>query len=80
MATLIDGSKEVGLEIKSEKTKYMLLSKSGHKNSKQIVNVSKFKYLGTTVTNHSIFFRRKLRGDECLLPFSPEPFVFSSAV
>jgi hypothetical protein len=41
--TLIDASKEVGLEINVEKTKYMLLSspecrsKSGHKNSKQIV-------------------------------------------
>jgi hypothetical protein len=42
--TLIGVSKEVGLEINAEKTKYMLLSrhqnagqKSGHKNSKQIV-------------------------------------------
>jgi hypothetical protein len=42
--TLIDASKEVGLEINVEKTKYMQLSchqnigkKSGHKNSKQIV-------------------------------------------
>jgi hypothetical protein len=42
--TLIDASKEVGLEINVDKTKYMLLSrrqnvgqKSGHKNSKQIV-------------------------------------------
>jgi hypothetical protein len=41
---LIDASKEVGLEINAEKTKYMLAgslpeyrSKSGHKNSKQIV-------------------------------------------
>jgi hypothetical protein len=39
--TLIDVSKEVGLEINVEKTKYMLLfyhqMKSGHKNSKQII-------------------------------------------
>jgi hypothetical protein len=41
--TLFDASKEVGLEINVEKTKYMLLSspecrpKSGHKNSKQII-------------------------------------------
>jgi hypothetical protein len=41
---LIDASKEVGLEINVEKTKYMYVissqecrSKSGHKNSKQIV-------------------------------------------
>jgi hypothetical protein len=42
--TLIDASKEIGLEINVEKIKYMLLSrhqnvgqKSGHKNCKQIV-------------------------------------------
>jgi hypothetical protein len=42
--TLIDASKKVGLEIKVEKTKYMLLpchtecrSKLGHKDSKQII-------------------------------------------
>jgi hypothetical protein len=42
--TLIDASKEVGLEINVEKTKYMLLShsqecgpKSLHKNSRQII-------------------------------------------
>jgi hypothetical protein len=42
--TLIDASKEAGLEINVEKTKYMLSrlspeckSKSEHKNSKQIV-------------------------------------------
>jgi hypothetical protein len=41
---LIDASKEVGLEINVEKTKYMLLSRqqdvgknSGHENGKQIV-------------------------------------------
>jgi hypothetical protein len=57
--TLIDASKEVGLEINVEKTKYMLLS--GHqvvgqnrdlKIAKRLVeNVSQFRYLGTTVTN-----------------------------
>jgi hypothetical protein len=41
--TLIDASKEVGLEVNADKTKYMLLSspecrsESGHKNSKQII-------------------------------------------
>jgi hypothetical protein len=52
--TLIDASKEVGLEINIEKTKYMLLS--NHWNSGQnkhikianrsFKNVSQFKYLG----------------------------------
>jgi hypothetical protein len=54
---LIDASKEVGLEINVEKTKYMLLSR--HQNAGQnrgikianrsLKNVSHLKYLGTTV-------------------------------
>jgi hypothetical protein len=41
--TLIDASREVGLEVNTEKTKYMLVSgpecrpKSGNKNTKQII-------------------------------------------
>jgi hypothetical protein len=60
--TLIGASKEVGLEINLEKTKYMLLSR--HQNVGQIreikianrsfENVSQFKYLGTTVTNQNL--------------------------
>jgi hypothetical protein len=56
--TLIDASKEVGLEINAEKPKYMLLS--CHQNVGQnrdikiangsFENVSHFKYLGTIVT------------------------------
>jgi hypothetical protein len=54
---LLDASKEVGLEVNSEKTKYMAMSckKAGQKHSIKIANrffegVAKFKYLGTTVT------------------------------
>jgi hypothetical protein len=69
--TLIDASKEVGLEINVEKTKwYMLLSRyqnAGQNRNIKIANrsfekVTRFKYLGTTVTNQNRF-RRKLRGD-----------------
>jgi hypothetical protein len=57
--TLIDTNKEVGLEVNTEKTKYMLLSH--HQNAGQsynikianryFENVAKFSYLGTTITN-----------------------------
>jgi hypothetical protein len=56
--TLIDPSKKVGLEMNVEKTKYTLLSR--HQNvgqnrdikigDRSFENVSRFKYLGTTVT------------------------------
>jgi hypothetical protein len=60
--TLIEDSKEVGLEINEHKTKYMLLSRHqnvGQNRDKKIANrsfgnVSRFKYLGTTVTNQNL--------------------------
>jgi hypothetical protein len=60
--TLINASKEVGLEINVEKTKYMLLSchqTAGRNRNVKIANrsfgnVSQFKYLGTTVTNQNL--------------------------
>jgi coproporphyrinogen III oxidase-like Fe-S oxidoreductase len=56
---LLDDSKEVGLEVNPEKTKYMLVSrcqKAGQRQSIKIGNrsfadVIKFKYLGTTLTD-----------------------------
>jgi hypothetical protein len=66
--TLIDASMDVGLEVNTEKTKYMLLSR--HQNARQnhdiktgnrcFENVAQFRYLGITVTNQNL--RRKLRG------------------
>jgi hypothetical protein len=59
---LTDASKEVGLEINIEKTKYMLLSQ--HKNAGQnrdikmanspFENMSQFKYLEMTVKNQNL--------------------------
>jgi hypothetical protein len=59
---LIDASKEVGLEISVDKTKYMLLSRHQNVGQKRDIkianrlfeNVSQFKYLRTTVTNQNL--------------------------
>jgi hypothetical protein len=89
--TLIDASKEVGVEVNAEKTKCMLLSH--RQNAEQnydikmantyFENVEHFKYLGTTVTNQNLIqeeIKRMWNFGNGLLPFSPEPFVFLSAV
>jgi hypothetical protein len=75
--TLIDASKEVGLEINVDKTKYMLLSRHQNVGQNQDIkianrsfeNVSQFKYLGTTVTNQILIqeeIKRRLNsGNAC---------------
>jgi hypothetical protein len=60
---MFDASKEVGLEVNVEKTKYMLVSRDQNAGQNKEIkignrsfeNVSQFKYLGTTV-------QTKLRG------------------
>jgi hypothetical protein len=59
--TLLEASREVGLEINAEKTKYMIMSRhpnSGQNRNIRIANesfesVAKFKHLGTTLTNQN---------------------------
>jgi hypothetical protein len=54
-------SKEIGLEVNAEKTKYMVMSReqnAGHNHnikidSKYFERVEQFKYLGTTLTNRN---------------------------
>jgi hypothetical protein len=61
MEALLDASKEVGLEVNPEKTKYTLMSHSqkiGQNHSVNTANkssedVAKFKYLGTTPTDQN---------------------------
>jgi hypothetical protein len=60
--TLLDATKHVGLEIKVEKTKYMLPSRHQNLGPNRVTktamrsfeNLSQFKYLGTTVTNQNV--------------------------
>jgi hypothetical protein len=66
---LLDASKEVGLDVNSEKTKYMLISrkKEGQKHSIKIANrsfegVAKFKYFGTTLTDQN-YMQEEIRAD-----------------
>jgi hypothetical protein len=77
METLVDASKEVGLEINVDKTKYMLLSchqNIGQNRDKKIANrlfenVSQFKYLGKwrrkRSLSGSLFHVRGMHGGFC---------------
>jgi hypothetical protein len=85
--TLIDASKEVGLEVNIEKTKYMLLSRRqniGQNHDIKIPdrcfeNVAQFKYLGTTITNQNLIqeeIKRRLNsGNACY--HSAQTLLFS---
>jgi hypothetical protein len=59
--TLLEASRDVGLEINAERTKYVIMSRHPNSGQNQNIrianesfeNVAKFKYLGTTLTNEN---------------------------
>jgi len=59
--TLLEASRNTGLEINVKKTKYMIMSRHPNLGQNQNIriaiesfeNVAKFKYLGTTLTNQN---------------------------
>jgi hypothetical protein len=76
--TLTDATKEIGLEVNTKKTKYMLLShdqNEGQNHNIKIGNkcsedVEHFRYLGTTITNRKLIQEEiKRRLNSAFMPF-----------
>jgi hypothetical protein len=88
--TLLEASRDVGIEINAEKTKYMIMShhpNSGQNQNIRIANesfenVATFRYLGTTLTNeddiHDEIKSRLSSGNACY--FSVQTFLSSRLI
>jgi hypothetical protein len=88
--SLMDASKEAGLEVNAEKNKYILLScqQNAEQNhdiktaNRSFENVAQFRYFGTTITNQYFIqeeIKRRLNlSNACY--HSVQNFFFSSAV
>jgi hypothetical protein len=71
--SLLEASRNVGLEINSERTKYMIMSRHPYSGQKQNItvakksfeNVAKFKYLGMTLKNQNEIESRLNSGNAC---------------
>jgi hypothetical protein len=71
---LLDASKEVGLEVNPEKTKYMLVSRCQKAGQRQSINIGNRSFESVAKFKYQTKFR------ECLLPFGSESFVITPAV
>jgi hypothetical protein len=78
--TLLEASRDIGLEINAEKTKYMIMSRHPNSGQNQNIriandsfeNVATFKYLGTTLTNQDDIhdeIKRLNSGNACYYSF-----------
>jgi hypothetical protein len=85
--TLLEASRDIGLEITAEKTKYMIMSRhpnSGQNQNIKIANetfekVAKFRYLETTLTNQNdIYDEIKSRLHSGIFAIIQSKIVFSS--
>jgi hypothetical protein len=88
--TLFEASRDIGLEINAEKTKYMIMSRHPDPEQNQNIrtanesfeNVAKFKYLGTTLTNqndiHDEIKSRLNSGNACY--YSVKNLLFSRII
>jgi hypothetical protein len=85
--THLEASRNIGLEINAQKTKYMIMSRyqnSGQNQNIRIANesfesVAKFKYLGTTLTDQNDIhdeIKSIFKFRECLLSLSPKSLPF----
>jgi hypothetical protein len=84
---LVVTTKETGLEVNADKTKYMIMSRdqnagrsySMKNQNSSIERVEQFKYLGNTLTNKNSI-QEEIKSRFKLLFFGAESFVFQFAI